>query len=907
MTQLELLERLARSARESGEKCVHRFVDLRGDVVESLSYDALEKKSSALGEKLLHSLSAGERALLMFLPGLDFVLAFYACLKAGIIAVPVYPVDFRNEKKTEPARLILKSSKAQYILTTQRFLRSASLFSPLKCQWIATDSLLLANGRQRPKTTTSSPQKSEVAFLQYTSGSTSDPKGVMVGSCNLNHNLCEIQRALATDEQTINCSWLPQYHDMGLIGSILGTAYCGGQGYHMSPFDFMKSPLSWVTLMARVKATHTQAPSFAFGLVAKRAWSKNCFPDLSSLKHVINAAEPLRASDIDSFCATFTTFDSKAMRPTYGLAEHTVFVCSNGSTRFNLDKDKLANEEIVEGDSVTLFGCGRAPKSITVAIVKDNQIVSPFTMGEVHVSSASVALGYWDSEFFPLKFFGGKQYLCTGDLGFLTESNELVICGRLKDLLILRGKNHFPQDLENTAEACGKCRPGCSAAFQEDDSATIVIERKFEIDIPEAIATRVQADIARDHGIQIKVLVVKPRSVPKTTSGKVSRSKAKLLFLRENENILYASESLTQAQEEKPFVPKKQASDEKTPEEKEALFLAIASRVSGQQCSMSTAISALALGSMEGLHFIAEIDDKLQVNLDIEVLFESDMTIADLAYIVFEKNGDPGPRETLLDGAQMFRDNKMHVIARAKIGHSDLDASYFQKKKRKKNLLTIIDNIQVPLVLVLMIILFFALRKKFAYVIIIIFLSQSVSLRLPSCCVLLLARCFISQEKILAENLEILVVQDYAQKKREKRPCLTLVFVDSHEDALCAASAISLYRHIFLPSEDLCVVKATSRPFDLAARLVLKKDMSTTVADALFAKTSAVVFGADDKDLEHFARLAAAADASLVLATHKKHLHAIAAPLHDRRPTDLATQANDTLTHLRARPCWQLI
>lgn len=358
--------------------------------------------------------------------------------------------------------------------------------------------------------------QTDLAFLQYTSGSTSEPKGVMISHLNLADNLTKITNELKAGEDTVVVSWLPQYHDMGLIGSYLGILYCGGSGFYMSPLTFLQRPVMWIEAISRFNGTHLQAPNFAFKLTARKFDASKYTKDslnLSTVRHIINAAEPVTEESITAFNDTFAPFGLKkeVMFPTYGLAEHTVFVCSGGKQRLTVSKHALevdrnvveiTDKEISANTVSRMIGCGfPSHQNVDVKIVSTEtlQVLSEDKVGEIWIRSASKAGGYYmkqeitNREFFAQVGVDPDQsqdnttnakdgYLRTGDLGFL-HKDELFVCGRLKDLIIIGGRNYYPQDLEATAEATdARLRPGCSAAFTvdpisgSDEQVAIVLE-----------------------------------------------------------------------------------------------------------------------------------------------------------------------------------------------------------------------------------------------------------------------------------------------------------------------------------------------------------------------------------------------------------------------------------------------
>lgn len=431
------------------------------------------------------------------------MVAFLACLKAGIVAVPVFPPNPARRDTLQMFSKITESSGAHFSLTSKEYnymkklagvkdaltkLKRPSERWPDNLTWIATDDISTsANGNMSYNT----PTENDLAFLQYTSGSTSDPKGVMITHGNLAHNLTIITNELKAEKDTVVVSWLPQYHDMGLIGSYLGIIYCGGSGFYISPLSFLQRPMLWMEAVTKHQATHLQAPNFAFKLTSRKFQPANYVNsplNFEKVRHIINAAEPVDEDSIEAFYKAFGPFGlKKVIFPTYGLAEHTVFVCSGGKQIISARKATLEVDGKVQvvddekDDTVSrLVGCG-FPKNqgVDVRIVDHDtcQELPEDRVGEIWIASKSKAAGYFGKRVESMDEFhaqlkdvkpGPGGYLKTGDLGFL-HKDELFICGRLKDLIIVGGRNYYPQDLEATAEATSEnLRPGCSAAFTID-------------------------------------------------------------------------------------------------------------------------------------------------------------------------------------------------------------------------------------------------------------------------------------------------------------------------------------------------------------------------------------------------------------------------------------------------------
>jgi acyl-CoA synthetase (AMP-forming)/AMP-acid ligase II len=400
---------------------------------------------------------------------------------------------------------------------------------PENLAWISIDKIP-SHKKNVPSPSLPVLDPSDLAFLQFTSGSTSAPKGVMISHSNLADNLSKITSELGADGNTVVVSWLPQYHDMGLIGSYLGVLYCGGSGFYISPLTYLQRPALWIEAISLYKGTHLQAPNFAFKLTARKfdpskygggAHGQGPKIDLSSVKHIINAAEPVTEDGIDAFCSVFCPLglNKNVIYPTYGLAEHTVFVCSGGTQRLTVSKQALEVDGVVKEigtsaglnldaqETSRLIGCGYpAKQNVDVQIVSTEtfEALEQDRVGEIWIRSGSKAAGYYQKPFETRRDFcavigdttaqsedangtdaavdASGGYLRSGDLGFL-HNDELFICGRIKDLIIVGGRNYYPQDIEATAEASdSRIRPGCSAAFTvdpisgEDEHVALVFE-----------------------------------------------------------------------------------------------------------------------------------------------------------------------------------------------------------------------------------------------------------------------------------------------------------------------------------------------------------------------------------------------------------------------------------------------
>lgn len=492
-----------------------RFLDLHGNETESYTYNAFNARTAYVAEYLSHEvgLKHGDRALLVYPPGLEIIVAFFACARIGVIPVPVYPPALTtHERRSAKLAFIIDDCQPTIALTSSHGLHHSDLFG-LRC--VATDHV---NGKSRE---TLNDNTDSILFLQYTSGSTSDPKGVIVSHENVIHNCFAI-----ADHTPVSVSWLPQYHDMGLIGYYLFTCISGGSTYGFSPVDFLRRPLLWLQTLSRVHATCTSAPNFGFEYCLREdkvPSAQLSGLDLSSLRVVMNASEPARPETQRRFLERFGPYglSAEAHVVAYGLAENTLAVSHHGRRSAKFD------------DGRELMSCGEPLEGICVRIVdtKSGEALPDREIGEVWVAGPSTCLGYWNRPQLTEQTFGntitngaadGNRYLRTGDVGFL-DDGELFICGRIKDLIIVRGVNYYPQDIESAVEsASAKIRTGGVAAFQADDEVVVIVEVKQAKDLP-APAEIIQAIDAHCQLRPDKIVFVPARSIAKTTSGKIAR------------------------------------------------------------------------------------------------------------------------------------------------------------------------------------------------------------------------------------------------------------------------------------------------------------------------------------------------------------------------------------------------
>lgn len=538
---------------------------LNGEDEESrITYGELDHGARAIAAKLQASYPAGTRALLLYPPGLEFIKAFFGCLYAGIIAIPANPPHTARLSRTLPKlQAIALDAEPVVVLTNSKLLASAeSIFAEAPVfggkAWWTTEDLDQEMAAQWQE---DSIDKDTLAFLQYTSGSTALPKGVMVSHGNLLHNSAYLAHAFHHTTDTVLVTWLPTFHDMGLIYGILQPIYTGFRCYAMPPASFIQRPVRWLNAMSRYQATHSVAPNFAYELCTRKITEEQrALIDLRHWSVAVNGAEPIREETLDRFVTTFAPcgFRRSTLYPGYGLAEGTLKVSGGRRTTeyvtCRVDPAALAQHKIVEvnGDEIgqVLVSSGRASHEVEIVVV-DSETRVPCgsgVVGEIWLRSPSNARGYWNRDEETQQTFhaylpdtGDGPYLRTGDLGFLKEG-ELFVTGRLKDLIIIGGANYYPQDIELTAEQShNDLRAGSCAAFSIDEAGAerlvVCIEverhrRDGSTSTARDIATAIQRAIAEEHELQIhRVVLLKAGSIPKTSSGKIQRRLCKKAFL----------------------------------------------------------------------------------------------------------------------------------------------------------------------------------------------------------------------------------------------------------------------------------------------------------------------------------------------------------------------------------------
>ncbi len=594
-----------------------------------MTYGELDARARALAAMLQKKGLEGHRALLLYPPGLDYIVGFFGCLYANVIAVPAYPPDPNRLNRSLPRlQAIVNDSRSTIALTTdsilymirmlrlgnkvgntlgrmpflRKFRTTMRYFAGSKSgvaeshslgdlEWLSTDKVpdSLKNDWHEPDIT-----EDTIAFLQYTSGSTGNPKGVILTHYNLLANSKIIYDTMNYPKNGEGVFWIPIYHDMGLIGGVLQPLYGEAPSTLMSPITFLQHPLRWLDAINNIskdKVVATAAPNFAYELCIKKATPERiAHLDLSNWFCALSGAEPVRASTMDRFSDIFgkVGFKKEAFFPAYGLAEATLLVTGSkrneGPVYLHVDKFALKKNKILEvpaedENSQTLVSSGYSHPLQRLAIVNPDTFeeCQPGEIGEIWVKGPSVSPGYYgrkeetDETFNNfIKHTNEGPFLRTGDLGFLKD-NRLYVTGRVKDLIIIRGTNHYPQDIEVTVEAAHPLiRQGCSAAFtvevngQEELVVVAEVRQSKNANFSEAIDAIRQA-IVENHDLQTyAVVLIKARTINKTSSGKIQRRATKEDFL--NNELQVVAEWRSQATTQPPVTASEQTvAEEETP------------------------------------------------------------------------------------------------------------------------------------------------------------------------------------------------------------------------------------------------------------------------------------------------------------------------------------------------------
>jgi amino acid adenylation domain-containing protein len=657
-------------AKQQPTRQAYIFLNEDGTEQASLTYLELDRKARTIASWLQSTGATGERVLLLYQPGLDYIAAFLGCLYAGAIAVPAYPPDRSRMDRGAPRFWVIAQDATPAVALTdsQALAGLDGMIAEQKglpaMLWKATDELdqSLANQWVEPDI-----DAGTIAFLQYTSGSTSTPKGVMVSHGNVLNNERLIQTGFNHTQGSTFAGWLPLYHDMGLIGNVLQPLFIGAVSVLMSPLAFLQKPIRWLRAITRYKAVTSGGPNFAYDLcVRKTTIEERAGLDLSSWTTAFNGAEPVRIETIDRFSETFAPygFRREAFCPCYGLAEATLFVSGGVKDSLpvsslvkasSLQKNIISIADEVSGDGRVIVGCGQSLPSQRIVVANHESMTQcpGAEVGEIWVSGASVARGYWNRPEETEATFGAYfmdtgegPFLRTGDIGFMRDG-ELFITGRLKDLIIVRGQNYYPHDIELTIQRNSTAlRQGCGAAFsvEADGQEKLVVVQEIEsrcLENTNDIIESLRRSVAEEHQLPVyAVALIKAGSLPKTSSGKIRRLSCRDLFLKGELSVVAQWREPVSQEAQYPVLESDPITTSVGAIEK-LLISMLAKKLSLEPGLIdgSQSVSRYGLDSLAAIDLMHDLEANLRVTVPLTTFFQC-ASIGELASRVFDLTGE---------------------------------------------------------------------------------------------------------------------------------------------------------------------------------------------------------------------------------------------------------------------------
>ena len=629
-----LVDALSAHAVRRGDKpAVHFLLDGEAQRL-TLTYAELDRRARELAAVLSRHAGVGERALLLMQSGPSYVVSFYACLYAGIIAVPALPPESLRQYELSRVRSILDDAQPSLVLTEEHLRESlVQAFAQALPTTLSVDALDASTLQGSTNWPVRHPANEDIAFLQYTSGSTATPKGVEVSHGNLVANEQMMLGCFDLREDDTFVSWLPLYHDMGLIGCLLLSVYRGASLVLMSPRHFVERPARWLEAISDYRASHSGAPDFAFRLAAERVnQSVLAKLDLSCLRVLFSGSEPVRQDSLQAFAQHFAPcgFKPAAFLPCYGLAEATLFVAGTTAAEHfvsaSFDSHALGEHRAEPGQGSLLVSSGILHEGLQVMLVDPHtgDIQPDSHIGEIWTSGDSVARGYWRNPQASARTFVSRDertWLRTGDLGFL-RGNRLFITGRLKDMIIVRGQNIYPQDLERAVEYNVEgARKGRVTAFvvEQADGEGIGIaveigrttQRKISAAQLCAQIDRVVAEVCQQTPVWIALL--NPGELPKTSSGKLQRSACRQMLERAELDCFHLRRN------DQPLVREGQA----LVDDQQRLVAAVWAEVLGQdEIFCDDNFFALGGNSIAAAQIVGRLRERLGVNLALANVFD---------------------------------------------------------------------------------------------------------------------------------------------------------------------------------------------------------------------------------------------------------------------------------------------
>ncbi len=670
-------------ATNNAEDIAFSFLSDGEVVTRKITYLELSLRVKALAVDLLKHACPGDRAILLMPNGIDYIIGLFACFYSGIIAVTAYP-PLHKKRDWKRINSMLSDSAPSVLLSDSKLLEKVHIWqqeNAPRCHLaeVGKEDLSLTDNWQMPVINTES-----IAYLQYSSGSTGDPKGVMLSHKNLLHNVCLSCQFYNVSDKDSLVSWLPMYHDMGLIGSILNPIYSGNKAWLIPPAVILQKPFLWLKAISDFKATVSAGPNFIFEHCVNRVSDTQKHTiDLSSWRCAINGAEPIKVKTLSDFTKAFAVsgLSDTVLSPSYGMAESSLFIAGTPTNEqpisLKADREDYKNSKIQINDSgISIASSGVLNNAMDVKIVntKISQALPDDTVGEILVKGDSVARGYWNKKELSNTTFnnyvnGEGGYLNTGDLGFIHDNN-LYICGRNKEVIIVNGRNHFPQDIEATIQSVDTALTDHGGAVfsvnaNEDGEQQIIAVQELSRAAAkqkdhQALIEQLRQAVAEVHEINLTtVILVAPMTLNKTTSGKIQRFLSKEKFINDELKIIDQwhkpqitsrydlNQGITLVATKK--LPSLRANEPKLIEAWIITWVSQQLEIDPNKLKPGQELINLGLDSVDAMMLINELATQLNVNIDPEQIWQYP-SIKDISLYLSSLDKKEQSSESMLEG-----------------------------------------------------------------------------------------------------------------------------------------------------------------------------------------------------------------------------------------------------------------